>query len=174
MADKNIHIRRAGLKDLPTLAKFGLALARLHATFDKQRFIVPEGGEMALRRYFEGELARADAVVLIAEIAATPVGYAFLRFEPASIEELRAAGAWLHDIYVVAGSQSRGVGRGLVEAAFVAARRLGSPSLRLGVSPHNASGRALFSRMGFRPTMIEMSAEIDNQDQVRGRHGGAR
>jgi hypothetical protein len=30
----------------------------------------------------------------------------------------------------------------------------------LGVSPRNASGRALFDRMGFRATMVEMHAEL--------------
>ena len=161
MTDSFIQIRRAELTDLPTLAKFGLALAEVHANFDEQRFVVPEGREITLSRYFEGELARADAVLLIAEIDSTPVGYAFLRIEPASIEELRDRGAWLHDLYVVPAARTRGVGRRLVEAAFHAASDLGSPTVMLGVSPHNAGGRALFERMGFRATMIEMTAEMN-------------
>ena len=83
------------------------------------------------------------------------------RIEPASIEELRDAGAWLHDLYVVSEARTRGVGRRLVEAAFDAARDLGSKSLMLGVSPRNLSGRALFARLGFRDTMIEMSARTE-------------
>jgi ribosomal protein S18 acetylase RimI-like enzyme len=157
-----IHVRRAEVKDLPTLARFGLALAQLHGAFDAGRFTVPEDGEAAFSQYFKGELAREDAVLLLAEIGATAVGYAFLRLEPASIEELRDAGAWLHDLYVAPGARARGVGRQLVEAAFAAARSLGSKSLMLSVSPHNASGRALFERMGFRTTMIEMRAELDD------------
>ncbi|HYX27950.1 MAG TPA: GNAT family N-acetyltransferase [Pyrinomonadaceae bacterium] len=162
MTDQPIQIRRAQLKDLPTLARFGLALAQLHATFDEQRFVVP-GDETTFSEYFAGELARDDVVLLLAQIDTKPVGYAFVRIEPASIEELREQGAWLHDLYVVPGARTRGVGRLLVESAFDAARDLGSPTLMLGVSPHNASGRALFERLGFRPTMIEMTAEIKNQ-----------
>jgi len=160
MTDTPIQIRRAEVKDLPILAKFGLALAQLHATFDERRFVVPEDGEVSFMRFFEAELARVDAVVLVSEIAATPVGYAFVRIEAASLEDLRGMGAWLHDIYVAPDVRARGIGRQLVEAAFDAARSLGSTSLMLGVSPRNASGRALFDRMGFRATMVEMRAEL--------------
>src|SRR5262245_24959167 len=160
MTDTPIQIRRADVKDLPILAKFGLALAQLPATFDERRFVVSDDGEASFLRAFETELVGADAVLLIAEIAATPVGYAFVRIEPGSLEELRGTGAWLHDIYVAPEVRARGVGRRLVEAAFDAARSLGSTSLMLGVSPRNASGRALFDRMGFRATMVEMRAEL--------------
>jgi GNAT superfamily N-acetyltransferase len=160
MADIPIQIRRAEVKDLPILAKFGLALAQLHAIFDERHFVVPEDGEVSFLRFFEAELAREDAVLLVAEIAATPVGYALVRIEPASLEDLRGMGAWLHDIYVAPDVRARGIGRQLVEAAFDAARSLGSTSLMLGVSPRNASGRALFDRMGFRATMVEMRAEL--------------
>lgn len=142
------------------LASFGLALAQLHVTFDARRFVVPEEGEVRFLRFFEAELARADAVMLVAEIASTPVGYALVRLEAVSLEDLRGAGAWLHDIYVAPDARAHGVGRRLVDAAFDAARRLGSTSLMLGVSPHNTSARALFDQMGFRATMVEMRAEL--------------
>jgi GNAT superfamily N-acetyltransferase len=160
MTDTPIQIRRAEVKDLPILAEFGLALAELHGAFDERRFVVPEDGEVSFLRFFEGELGREDAALLVAEIAATPVGYAFVRIEAASLEDLRGRGAWLHDIYVIPDARARGVGRRLVEAAFDTARILGSTSLMLGVSPRNASGRALFDRMGFRATMVEMRAEL--------------
>jgi len=160
MTDTPIEIRRADVRDLAILARFGLALAQLHATFDERRFLVPEEGERRFLRFFEAELARADAVLLVAEISAAPVGYAFVRLEAASLEELRGRGAWLHDIYVAREMRARGIGGRLMEAAFDAARSLGSTSLTLGVSPQNASARALFDRMGFRPTMVEMRAEL--------------
>jgi ribosomal protein S18 acetylase RimI-like enzyme len=162
MSDEPIHVRRAEVRDLPTLARFAMALAQLHSTFDEERFTVPADGEVTFKRFFKAELMREDTVLLLAEAGSTPMGYAFVRIEPASIEELRASGAWLHDIYVVPGARTRGVGRHLIEAASEAARNLGSKSLSLSVSPHNASGRALFERLGFRTTMIEMRAELDD------------
>jgi ribosomal protein S18 acetylase RimI-like enzyme len=159
MTNISVQIRRAEARDLPTLAKFGLALGRLHASFDEQRFVVPD--ESTFRQFFEGELARAEAAILFAEINGAPAGYAFVRLEPASIEALLDPAAWLHDIYVAPEARARGVGRRLVGAAFDAARTLGSNRLMLSVSPHNADGRALFERLGFRPTMIEMSAPTE-------------
>ena len=160
MNKSSFQIRRADLKDLQSLAQFGLALAQLHTTFDEDRFVVPSGGEIAFREYFERELRRADAVLLIAESDTAPIGYAFIRIEPASIEELRESGAWLHDLYVVPEARAWGAGRRLVEAAFAAARDLGSTSLMLSVSPHNGAARSLFERMGFRETMSELRAEL--------------
>ena len=154
-----VEIRQAEDSDLPVLTEFGLALARLHASFDEQRFVVPD--ESSFRRFFEGELAREHAVILIAEIDNAPIGYAFVRLEPASIEALLDPAAWLHDLFIAPDARAVGAGRRLVEAAFDAARSLGSHKLMLGVSPHNASGRALFERMGFRPTMIEMAANMN-------------
>jgi GNAT superfamily N-acetyltransferase len=53
-------------------------------------------------------------VLLIAEDHATPVGYAFVRMEPASIEALCEPSAWLHDVYVDPPFRGGGVGRQLV------------------------------------------------------------
>src|SRR5262245_63537652 len=153
MTDTPIQIRRAEVKDLPILAKFGLALAQLHATFDERRFVVPEDGEVSFMRFFETELVWEDAVLLVAEITATPVGYAFVRIEAASLEDLRGMGAWLHDIYVALDVRARGVGRRLVDAAFDAARSLGARCSMLGVSLRTASCPSVFDVMGMLATI---------------------
>ena len=82
-----------------------------------------------------------------------------MRMEPESIEDLRGAAAYLHDIYVAPKARG-GVACELVEAAKEAARELGSDCLMLGVSPHNAAAQRLFERAGMRPTMIEMRVEL--------------
>jgi GNAT superfamily N-acetyltransferase len=105
-------------------------------------------------------MARADAALLVAELGAAPVGYAFVRMEEESIEDLRGVSAWLHDIYVAPEARGHGVGKKLVEAAIDAARSLGSNNLMLSVSPSNGPGRRLFERMGLRTTMIEMRLEL--------------
>ena len=53
MTDTPIEIRRATAQDLPTLVKFGLALAQLHSTFDERRFVVPEDGEVSFRHFLK-------------------------------------------------------------------------------------------------------------------------
>nr|WP_286194473.1 GNAT family N-acetyltransferase [Synechococcus sp. CCY 0621] len=98
--------------------------------------------------------------MLIAQAGSQPVGYAFVRMEPMSLVELRGAGAWLHDIYVDPQARSGGIGRRLLEAAKEVALALGSTSLMLSASTHNAAARQLFERSGLRPTMVEMRIEL--------------
>lgn len=160
MSATHLQVRRATAADLPELSRFGAALAQLHRTFDGARFTAPEPAEPAFAAFFADELANPDAVLLIAEADKRAVGYAFVRMEEASLVELRGPGAWLHDIYVEPAARGQGAGRSLVAAAIEAARALGSDSLMLAVSPHNAAGRRLFGEMGLRVTMHEMRVEL--------------
>ena len=155
-----VRIRSAEPRDLPALAEFALALAHGHVEIDARRFAVPDGGRQAFLDFFGGELARPEAALLVAEEEAAPIGYAFVRMEPASLEALLRPCAWLHDVYVDPAFRGRGVGRQLVAAAIESARRLGSSSLMLGVSPGNAQARGLYERLGLRETMVEMRLDF--------------
>jgi ribosomal protein S18 acetylase RimI-like enzyme len=156
-----MRIRPADTRDLSALAEFGLALAHSHVALDDRRFMAPKGGIQAYVEFFTAELERRDAAVLIAEDHATPVGYAFVRMESGSLEALCERAAWLHDLYVDSRFRGNGVGRQLIVAAIESARRLGSSSLMLGVSPANAQAKRLYDRLGMRATMIEMRLELD-------------
>jgi ribosomal protein S18 acetylase RimI-like enzyme len=155
------RIRPAALGDLATLARFGLALAHVHVALDDRRFRAPGRGLQAYLEFFEPELERPESALLIAELDATAVGYAFVRMEPSSLEALLESSAWLHDAYVEPPFRGRGIGRQLVGAAIESARRLGSASLMLEVSPENTTARQLYERFGMRRTMMEMRLDFD-------------
>lgn len=161
MTEPPLTVRQAQEADLPHLARYGLALGQLHVSFDGERFATPPGGESAYAAFFRAEMQRPEVVLLIAELGPQPVGYAFVRMEPWSLVEIRTAGAWLHDIYVDPEARRGGIGHKLLEAAKEAALALGSSSLMLSASPHNAKAQALFARAGLRPTMVEMRVELD-------------
>ena len=156
-----IRIRPVEPRDLPTLAEFAIALANAHVELDNRRFVVPDGGVNAFLEFFRVELARPESILVIAEDHAMPVGYAFLRMEPASIEALSETSAWLHDVYVDPSFRGSGVGRRLALAAIESARQLGSSSLMLGVSPANTQARRLYEQLGLRATMIEMRIDLE-------------
>jgi ribosomal protein S18 acetylase RimI-like enzyme len=156
-----IQVRPAEKRDLPALAEFGLALARAHVELDGRRFVLPDGGAEAFLDFFNRELERPESLILLAEATRIPVGYAFMRMEPASIEALCGPSMWLHDVYVDPQYRGNGAGRQLVHSAIEATRRLGSTSLMLGVSPANTQAKQLYERTGMRATMIEMRLELD-------------
>ena len=156
-----IRIRAAQDSDIRALAEFGLALANVHIEIDGRRFVLPQGGIRAFLEFFKAELTRPETILLIAEEQRTPVGYAFVRMEPASIEALCETSAWLHDVYVDPRFRGRGAGRQLVLAAIEAAKQLGSSNLMLGVSPANTQARQLYERLGLRATMIEMRLDLE-------------
>ena len=156
-----IRIRTAQDSDIGALAEFGLALANLHIEIDDRRFVLPEGGIHAFLEFFKGEFARPETILLIAEEQRTPVGYAFVRMEPASIEALCETSAWLHDLYVDPRFRGRGAGRLLVLAAIESAKQLGSSNLMLGVSTANTQARDFYERLGLRATMIEMRLDLE-------------
>jgi len=155
-----IRIRTAQDSDIAALAEFGLTLANLHVEIDDRRFVLPEGGIHAFLEFFKGEVTRPETILLLAEEQTTPVGYAFVRMEPASIEALCETSAWLHDLYVDPRFRGRGAGRQLVLAAIESAKQLGSSNLMLGVSTANTQARHFYERLGLRATMIEMRLDL--------------
>jgi ribosomal protein S18 acetylase RimI-like enzyme len=157
----SIRIRPAQSRDLQSLAEFALALAQIHIQVDPRRFVLPgAGGNAFFFEFFRAELERTETALLIAEDSSTPVGYAFIRIEPANVEGLCETSAWLHDLYVDPQFRGRGVGRQLISAAIESAQHLGSSSLMLGVSPGNTQARQLYEQLGMRATMIEMRLDF--------------
>lgn len=160
MNNARLKTRRAERSDIAALSRFGVELARLHCSFDSQRFTVAEPQDSMFEEFFAEQIERREAVLLIAEQDGKTVGYAFVRMEPPSLEDLRGSAAWLHDIFVDPTARVQGVGSHLMKASLEAARSLGSDSLMLSVAPQNDRARRLFEQFGFRPTMVEMRVEL--------------
>jgi GNAT superfamily N-acetyltransferase len=154
-------IRPALASDEEALGRYGGALMRLHHEFDPLRFITTPHPEKGYGRFLVSQLEDPDSVVLVAEQKGQVVGYAFAALEPMSWKELRDACGFLHDVYVAESTRRAGVGRQLVlEAArWLAAK--GAPRVVLGSAAGNTAAQRLFTDLGFRHTMIEMTLELD-------------
>lgn len=137
------------LKCLNALVEFGFALANVHFEIDHRRF-VPDGGVYACFEFFKEERPESNRLIAVDEM--TPVGYALVRMEPASIETRSEPRAWLHDVYVDPQSRGSGVGRQLVLAAIESAQKMGSSSLSL-VFARQQRSQGLYDHLGLRPTM---------------------
>jgi ribosomal protein S18 acetylase RimI-like enzyme len=156
-----IAIRPATPADQELLGRFGGALMRQHHTADPRRFIQVDHPEAGYGRFLVAQLSNPNSRVMVAEHAGTVVGYVFADVESTNWMELRGPCGVVHDIYVDEAARRLGAGRELMRAAIAWIRSKGRSQVVLLTKSGNERAQHLFSTLGFRPTMIEMTLDQD-------------
>ncbi|HEY2384429.1 MAG TPA: GNAT family N-acetyltransferase [Terriglobia bacterium] len=158
---QNFTIRLANASDLPTLGRLGAVLVKTHFDFDRQRFKAPMSGLEEGYAWFLGHrMKEPGAVVFVAERDQAILGYVYAEMEPESWKELRDEAGFIHDVVVDASCRHGGIGAALIETASEWLREQGAPRVILSTAEQNTGAQRLFSRLGFRRTMIEMTREF--------------
>jgi ribosomal protein S18 acetylase RimI-like enzyme len=165
MTADTILIRPAVRADLPALGRLGAALVDAHCALDPQRFLRAGGGVAdGYARFLGSQLQNRDAVVLAAERSAggqtSIVGYVYAAIEPLSWQDLRDESGFIHDVIVDEAMRGRGVATRLIESACDWLRDRGMPRVLLHTASQNTRAQRLFTTLGFRATMIEMTREL--------------
>lgn len=155
-----MEIRRARAADLPAVSRLAAELVRLHHRYDPPRFLLIEPVEDGYQWFFSKEIKRRGAVILVAEDAGRIVGYAYGTMEGRNWNDLLDACGKLNDLYVDATARRHGTGRALVTAMFAELRQKGAPRVVLLSAWKNPEAHAFFESLGFRRTMVEMTAEL--------------
>ena len=157
-----IMVRPATAEDVPALGRLGALLVSVHHQFDADRFIgAMPGTESAYGDFLADELARADAILLVAEGGGTVIGYAYARIEGTDFMALRGPAGVLYDLMIDPDRQGKGVGSMLLDAIIAALAERGAPRLVLSAAERNEAAQRLFASAGFRRTMIEMTRELN-------------
>jgi ribosomal protein S18 acetylase RimI-like enzyme len=158
-----LSVRPATRADLPAVARLAAKLVRLHHRFDPDRFLCLEPLEPGYERFLGHELEDDDAVILVAitrgDEGERVLGYAYGRLEPRDWNELLDACGKLHDLYVDEAARGHGAAAALVEAMVARLEAKGAPRIVLLSATPNVAAQRLFARLGFRPTMVEMTRE---------------
>jgi ribosomal protein S18 acetylase RimI-like enzyme len=175
---RSATIRPAVKDDMPAVGQLAARLVRFHHALDPRRFLCVEPVEPGYQRWLTHELSDPKAVLVVAEEAGTGagetaapggaavgspgtiVGYAYGRLEPRDWNALLDAFGALHDVYVAEEARAQGIGAALVEAVARELKLLGAPRIVLSTATQNSAAQRLFDRLGFRPTMIEMTREL--------------
>jgi len=154
-------IRPATLADATAVGELGAVLVRAHHDFDPQRFMRPLPGiEKGYGRFLTSQIGQEDAIVMVAEADGEVGGYVYATLEDRSWRELRDACGYIEDIVVRESARRSGVATMLMNAAIEWLGDRGAPRVLLLTATPNAGAQELFTRLGFRRTMIEMTKEL--------------
>jgi ribosomal protein S18 acetylase RimI-like enzyme len=154
-------VRPATLEDSTALGELGALLVRAHHEFDPQRFMRPAPGiEKGYGRFLASQIGHDDAIVMVAERGREVGGYIYATLEDRSWRELRDSCGYIEDIVVRESDRRSGVATMLMTAAIEWMRSRGAPRVLLLTATPNAGAQKLFTRLGFRQTMIEMTREL--------------
>jgi GNAT superfamily N-acetyltransferase len=153
-------VRPARSEDLPAVARLAAALVRMHHHLDPQRFMLIEPVEDGYQWFFTRELKRDAARILVAEDDGRIHGYAYATLEDRDWNDLLDACGKLNDLYVDAAARRRGIARALVDATLAWLRERRAPRVVLLSAWQNPDAHAFFEAIGFRRTMVEMTAEL--------------
>jgi ribosomal protein S18 acetylase RimI-like enzyme len=156
-------VRRATPADLKGIGRLGALLVEEHYDFDPRRFLAAKPrtpGDYA--SFISTQLEASDKAVLVADANGHVIGYAYAAVEGHDYMALRGPAGVLHDLIVDPEHRGRGIGRLLLEAALAFLSSRGVPRVVLSTAERNEGAQRLFTRMGFRPTMIEMTRELDD------------
>lgn len=158
----DVTIRRAIPADVAEIGRLGALLVRTHHDFDPKRFFAATsqtaGGYAS---FLESQLDQSSVVVLVAVQSQRVLGYTYAGVEGRDWMSLRGRAGVLYDIVVDPEHRGRGVGRMLLDATVALLKSLGAPQVVLSTAERNAAAQRLFASAGFRPTMIEMTRDLD-------------
>jgi ribosomal protein S18 acetylase RimI-like enzyme len=156
-----VTVRRATADDESAMGRLGTLLVVEHHEFDPLRFIAPLP-QLSERygQFLVSQIARPQMVVLVAERGGVLVGYAYAGIEGSDYMALRGPAGVLYDLVVDPAHRRQGIGTALLEAALAALSGLGAPRVLLFTADRNHGGQAMFAKLGFRRTMIEMTREL--------------
>jgi len=119
--------------------------------------------EEGYAEFLSSQLTEEDAAIFVAERAGSVVGYVYAGLEPQSWKELRNAAGFIHDVVIDESSRRSGIAKELMDAALDWLRVRGAPRVVLWTAERNSAAQHLFSSLGFRRTMIEMTQELGDE-----------
>ena len=155
-------IRKATRDDRAALGRLGVLLMDVHYNFDRRRFLEPGANASAgYARFLISQLDDRDSVIFVAEVAGVVVGYCYAVVEPMSWKELRDEAGFISDLALDPAARRQGAGRQLVEAAIQWFRERKLARVMLWTSTQNVAALELFLSAGFRPTMTEMTLDLE-------------
>ncbi|WP_309669708.1 GNAT family N-acetyltransferase [Gemmatimonas sp.] len=163
-----VVIRVATKADLPALGRLATLLVRLHHDFDRARFMAAtDQTERGYGSYLGTQLSERGTTMLVATVEGVVVGYAWGSLEGTDYMSLRGPAGVLHDLVIDEAHRRRGIGSLLLEAAIASLETAGARQVVLSTAARNENAQQLFTRHGFRATMLELTRDMEHHESER-------
>ncbi len=153
-------IRDMTAGDLDAVSLLAEQLVLLHHAWDRTRFFTTPDIARGYHRYFGSQLKEKEVLLLTAEVDGVVAGYLFGTLESRDWAKLLDAHGAIHDIFVSVSHRKQGVAQALMAEAKSRFTQLGARQVVLYSAASNVEGQALFKRIGYRPTMVEMTLDL--------------
>lgn len=153
-------IRDMTAGDLDAVSLLAEQLVLLHHSWDTTRFFTTPDVAKGYRRYFQSQLTEEGVLLLTAEVDGVIGGYLFGTLESRDWAKLLDAHGAIHDVYVASSHRRLGVAQALMNEAKTRFQKLGAKQVVLYSASANVEGQSLFKRLGYRPTMVELTLDL--------------
>lgn len=153
-------IRPAAQADLAAIHRLVAELAAAHVSVDPARYTALATAWGEYERALTTVEALRPLLWLVAESDGQISGYLMAEHVEADDLVWSPEHVCIHDVLVDREARNSGAARTLIEAAAAWARGRGVRQLRLFTDDRNETARAVFGRMGFRRTMVEMTRDL--------------
>lgn len=153
-------IRDMTTADLGAVSLLAEQLVLLHHHWDSTRFFTTPDVAQGYHRFFQSQLGAEGLVLLTAEVGGEVAGYLYGTAEGRDWTKLLHPHGAVHDLFVAEKFRGHGVAQALMKEASVRFHRLGAKQLVLYSASTNVEGQALFRKLGYRATMVEMTLDL--------------
>lgn len=155
-----MEIRPATAKDVPRVVPMVRKIAGMHQQLDPAKYTFrSDPGEM-YRNWLVSQAKNPRAVFLVADAGENLAGFLVATVVDEiplySVEEV----GFIHDVWVEEDYRHEGIGRQLVTLCIERFREIGVAQVRCDTAWENPVSRELFTRCGFRPSVVEMLIEL--------------
>ena len=155
---KELIVRSAHPADLPTLLAFEQGIILAERPFD--HMLKPD----PISYYDIGEMIEAaDAEVAVAECQGRLIGSGYAKKKPSRHYLAPEHHAFIGFLYVEPEFRGRGVNQKVLDHLFEWARHNELPEVHLTVYPANQSAVRAYEKVGFKPYLLEMRKNLDEE-----------
>lgn len=145
---RNIKIRKATSRDIPTLLLFNREIQDYHHSFDK-RYLESKKSENSIKKYLSASLKRKNNYYYILEVDGNPVGFFSVSINKLGFPFVNEKIGHLTTAYVRKEYRKLGLGKLALKTILVLLEKMKIKEIELSVDAKNLTGIKVWESLGF-------------------------